>query len=99
MKNVRLKIEKLWQHLKISDDEFLIVREDTEYSEDYIIATKVNNKIKLCKTIFKKGTRERQKNFLASLNNPFTLIQQRGKNGLHHIPDVEEWKKDEEIDY
>jgi hypothetical protein len=30
---------------------------------------------------------------------PFTLVQQRNEDGCFYIPDIDEWLRDEEIDY
>lgn len=99
MKNNNQKIEKLVRYLNVTEGELLIVREDTESTEDFIIASVEHEKITKTKVVFKKGTKNRQTEFLSSLDKPFTLVQQRNRNGMFYIPDVEDWKKDEEVDY
>ncbi len=93
MDNDELKARKLWQHLKIQD-EHLLIRIGTErvliVSEDgsggLLFAY-----VKTPQDGFGKWIRE--------YKQPFTLVQQRNENGCFCVPDIDEWVRDEKIDY
>ncbi|MCM1140205.1 MAG: hypothetical protein NC453_16690 [Muribaculum sp.] len=90
--DIKTKIRKLWDYLKVQDDELLIVLSfnATTNSDDYIVAEMIDGQIEI--------TVRNQMPDLFS-GKPFQLIQQIGENGKHKIPSVEQLKSDELIDY
>lgn len=90
--NVKTKINQLWSYLKVQDDELLIVRSfnATKNSDEYIVAEMKEGEITITTS-----------DKMPDLNQgiPFQLIQQRGENGKHKIPSVEQLKMDELLDY
>lgn len=89
--DTKTKIRKLWDYLKVQDDELLIVLSfnATTNSDDYIVAEMNGNEIEI--TI---------NNQMPDIKGrPFQLIQQIGSRGKHKIPSVEQLKRDELIDY
>lgn len=90
--NTKSKIHRLWDYLKVQDNELLIVRSfnATLNSDEYIMAQKIDNEIEITTT-----------NSMPTFNPgvPFQLIQHFGSDGKHKIPSVEQLKRDELIDY
>lgn len=90
--NVKSKIHKLWDYLKVQDDELLIVRSfnASKHSDEYIVAKMIGNELEITTT-----------NEMPHLQPgiAFQLIQQIGSDGRHKIPSVEQLKQDRILDY
>lgn len=90
--DIKIKIHQLWDYLKVQDDEILIVRSfnTTKDSDEYIVAKRTDNGLEI--TIsdampeIKPGV-------------AFQMIQQRGKDGKHKIPSVNQLRQNELLDY
>lgn len=90
--NIKTKIHLLWDYLKVQDDELLIVRSfnATKDADEYIVAKMMNGKLEI-------NTEDKMPDLSQGI--PFQLIQQRGEDGKHKIPSVEQIKQDELLDY
>ncbi len=90
--NIKSKIHKLWDYLKVQDDELLIVRSfnATKNSDEYIVAKKRDTELEITTT----DTMPKIQPGMA-----FQMIQQLGSDGKHEIPTVEQIKRDELLDY
>ena len=90
--NIKSKIHKLWDYLKVQDDELLIVRSfnANNNSDEYIVTRMVDNELAI--TIMKTMPQLQP-------DVAFQLIQQIGADGKHTIPSVEQLKQDELLDY
>lgn len=90
--NIQTKIHRLWDYLKVQDDELLIIRSfnAAKNSDEYIVARMTGNELEISATDtmpdIKPGT-------------GFQMIQQIGADGKHKIPSVEQIKRDELLDY
>lgn len=90
--NDELKLQKLWNYLEVQADESLIVQSynRNKGSDEFFVVELVNNQLKII-------TVENQSEL--DFNKPFRLVQQRGSDGRHIIPSVEQIIRDEIIDY
>lgn len=90
--NIKLKIHRLWDYLKVQDDELLIIRSfnAAKNSDEYIVARMTDNELEISAT----DTMPDIKPGMA-----FQMIQQIGVDGKHKIPSVEQIKRDELLDY
>lgn len=90
--DTKTKIHKLWDYLKVQDDELLIVRSFnvTENSNEYIVAEKHGTELEITTT----STMPKIQPGMS-----FHMIQQLGSDGKHKIPTVEQIKNDELLDY
>ena len=88
----KIKIQNLWSYLKTQDDEILIVQSynRAKGSDEYVIAKKVDGQLEIT-------TSESLPEL--SADTPFHLIQQRGSDGHHTIPSVEQIERDKILDY
>lgn len=90
--NTKIKIQQLWDYLKVQDEELLIVRSfnATKNSDEYILARKTGNELEITTTDTMPEIKP---------NMAFQMIQQIGADGRHKIPSVEQIKRDEMLDY
>lgn len=90
--NTKIKIQQLWDYLKVQDEELLIVRSfnATKGSDEYIVARKIGNELEITTTDTMP---------VINPNMAFQIIQQIGADGRHKIPSVEQIKRDEMLDY
>ena len=90
--NVKTQIHQLWDYLKVQDDELMIVRSfnATKNADEYIVAEMINGQLEI-------NTEDKMPDL--NQGKPFQLIQQRGQDGKHKIPSVEQIKQDELLDY
>lgn len=90
--NIKIKIQQLWDYLKVQDEELLIVRSfnATKNSDEYIVARKTGNELEITTTDIMPEIKP---------NMAFQMIQQIGADGRHKIPSVEQIKRDEMLDY
>lgn len=90
--NATFKIQKLWQYLKIQDDEVLIVQfyNQTNGCDEFLVTENADGKLK---------THIIDSLQIPNINKPFRLIQQLDSSGKHIIPDVDRIKRDERADY
>lgn len=86
------KIQKLWQYLKIQDDEVLIVQfyNQTNGCDEFLVTENADGKLK---------THIIDSLQIPNINKPFRLIQQLDSSGKHIISDVDRIKRDERADY
>lgn len=85
------KIKSLARHLEVKD-ELLIVNIGS--SSDFLVFNPETGDVKP-ESIPSEG----QAQWFKSLEKPFTLIRQRGDDGRFVIPDINEWIRDEKLDY
>lgn len=86
--NDKLKIEQLWRYLRIQDEVLIIqVYNPDKHSDEYLIAEMANGELAVTTSSE------------LPLDRPFRMIQQRGQDGRHKIPSVEQLINDQEIDY
>lgn len=91
----RLKIKKLWNHLRIQDERlFIRVDDRVSNTNDIIIVSGSES----CQRV-KFRTEEELKRWLGKCVPPFRIIQQRGDDGMFEIPDIDTWCADENLDY
>lgn len=90
--DIKSKILKLWDYLKVQDNEFLIVRSfNTDTNSDvYIVAKMIGNELEITTT-----------NTMPTINPgiSFQLIQQLGADRKYKVPSVDQIQRDELIDY
>lgn len=92
------KAEKLWRHLKIQDEHLLIRvnNPSTNIEEVLIVCNEGNGGLRFANVEIPPDGFNK---WIVEYKQPFTLVQQRNDNGCFYIPDIDEWLRDEEIDY
>jgi hypothetical protein len=90
--NDKIKIQKLWDYLKIQDDELLIIPIYNPYkdTDECIVAQMVNHQLESIIS-----------DTMPDLNGDiaFQIIKQRNANGKHYIPSVDQLIRDKLEDY
>lgn len=91
------KAEKLWRHLKIQD-EHLLIRISRPDKTERVLIVQDDGKGGLLFAYVEIPPAGFNK-WVSEYMQPFTLVQQRNVDGCFFVPDIEEWVRDEEIDY
>lgn len=90
--NEELKLQQLWNHLEVQDDERLIVQSYSREkgSDEFYVVESTDGGLKI-------GTAASL--MQVDMGKPFRLIRQLGSDGRHTIPSVRQMKRDELLDY
>ena len=98
MNNEEENAKRLWQHLKIQDEHLIIRTGSSDNNTEKVIIVDDEGDGRLHISHIDIPTSGFKK-WIEEYGRPFTLVQQRDENGKFIIPDIDEWIRDEEIDY
>ena len=98
MSNDILKAERLWRHLQIRD-EYLLIRISGPDGNAEGVMVICDDGYGGIETAYVSIPPDGFDKWISEYKQPFTLVQQRNKDGCFIIPDINEWKADEELDY
>jgi hypothetical protein len=92
------KAERLWRHLKIQDEHLLIrvSNPGTNTERVLIVCDEGSGGLQFAYAEIPPNGFNK---WIMEYGQPFTLVQQRNEDGCFYIPDIDEWLRDEEIDY